>query len=79
VTKGEGAISDDEARAMFGLPPREEDEGEEAARAMLGVVGDGNGTGADEEIDLAAVGTAESDGAEGTETATEEEEVSAAE
>jgi hypothetical protein len=39
VTQGEGAISDDEARAMFGLPPREDTEGEEAARELLGTVG----------------------------------------
>jgi len=39
VTHGEGAMSDDEARAMFGLPPREDTEGEEAARELLGTVG----------------------------------------
>ena len=39
-TKGEAAMSDDEARAMFGLPPRVEDEeAEEAARELLGGVG----------------------------------------
>ncbi|MEA2499474.1 MAG: DNA-directed polymerase subunit beta, partial [Actinomycetota bacterium] len=37
VTTGEGAISDDEARAMWGLPPRVEDsEAVEAARELLG-------------------------------------------
>jgi DNA-directed RNA polymerase subunit beta' len=40
TTTGEGAMSDDEARAMFGLPPRVEDgEAEEAARELLGGVG----------------------------------------
>ncbi len=40
VTTGEGAMSDDEARAMFGLPPRiEDDEAAEAARELLGGVG----------------------------------------
>jgi DNA-directed RNA polymerase subunit beta' len=39
-TTGEGAMSDEEARAMFGLPPRVEDaEAEEAARELLGGVG----------------------------------------
>jgi len=52
VTHGEGAMSDDEARAMFGLPPREDTEGEEAARELLGAVG------------LSAVGEAEADDAE---------------
>jgi len=34
---GEGAISDDEARAMFGLPPRiEDEEAESVARELLG-------------------------------------------
>jgi len=48
-TVGEAAMSDDEARAMFGLPPRiEEDEVSEAARELFGTpmlqsvpVGDG--------------------------------------
>jgi hypothetical protein len=36
-TTGEGAISDDEARAMFGLPPRiEDEEAETVARELLG-------------------------------------------
>jgi DNA-directed RNA polymerase subunit beta' len=36
-TTGEGAISDDEARAMFGLPPRiEDEEAESVARELLG-------------------------------------------
>ena len=40
LTTGEGAMSDDEARAMFGLPPRVGDgEAEEAARELLGGVG----------------------------------------
>jgi DNA-directed RNA polymerase subunit beta' len=40
-TTGEGAISDDEARSMFGLPPRGEsdEEAAEAARELLGGVG----------------------------------------
>jgi hypothetical protein len=42
---------------MFGLPPREDTEGEEAARELLGTVGlsavpDGNG---DDEVDLSAL------------------------
>ncbi|MDQ4064747.1 MAG: DNA-directed RNA polymerase subunit beta', partial [Actinomycetota bacterium] len=48
-TKGAAAISDDEARAIFGLPPREDGEADEAARAVLGMaglqaVGDGDGS-----------------------------------
>jgi DNA-directed RNA polymerase subunit beta' len=41
VTTGDAAISDDEARAMWGLPPREEadEEAAEAARELLGGVG----------------------------------------
>jgi DNA-directed RNA polymerase subunit beta' len=36
-TTGEGAMSDDDARAMFGLPPRaEEEEGASAARQFFG-------------------------------------------
>ncbi|MGH2737030.1 MAG: DNA-directed RNA polymerase subunit beta', partial [Actinomycetota bacterium] len=35
-TTGEGAMSDDEARAMFGLPPREEEEEASAARQIFG-------------------------------------------
>jgi DNA-directed RNA polymerase subunit beta' len=36
-TVGEAAMTDDEARAMFGLPPRiEEDEVSEAARELFG-------------------------------------------
>jgi DNA-directed RNA polymerase subunit beta' len=40
-TTGEPTMSDDEARAMFGLPPREaaEEEAAEAARELLGGVG----------------------------------------
>jgi hypothetical protein len=40
-TTGAAAISDDEARAMFGLPPRapEEEDAAEAARELLGGVG----------------------------------------
>ena len=81
VTKGEGAISDDEARAMFGLPPREDEEAEEAARAMLGVVGDGNGNGSSSEggIDLAAVGGAEDPSSDGETEEGEEEEPATAE
>jgi hypothetical protein len=81
VTKGEGAMSDDEARAMFGLPPREEEDGaEEAARAMLGVVGDGNGEGpaGDGDIDLSAVGSeSDSEAEEGEAETTAEQEVAA--
>jgi len=40
VTTGEGAMSDDEARAIFGLPPRIEDqEAADVARELLGGVG----------------------------------------
>ena len=39
-TTGEPAMNDDEARAMFGLPPRVEDEeAAEQARELLGGVG----------------------------------------
>jgi hypothetical protein len=56
-TMGDAAISDDEARAMFGLPPREEPEEDAAAaaRELLGGVGlqavpdaSGDGEGAEE-------------------------------
>jgi len=61
VTTGEGAMSDEEARAMFGLPPRiEDDEAVEAARELLGGVGltavpgpDGDGESAQEEVSSA--------------------------
>jgi len=65
VTTGEGAMSDEEARAMFGLPPRiEDDEAVEAARELLGGVGltsvpsadgdgDGDGRSAQEEVSSA--------------------------
>jgi DNA-directed RNA polymerase subunit beta' len=52
TTTGEAAMSDEEARAMFGLPPREEadEEAATAAREMLGVVGSsGDGRAAEEE------------------------------
>ena len=61
ITTGEGAISDDEARAIFGLPPRvEDDEAADAARELLGGVGlsavpsgDGSEDGsADAEVDV---------------------------
>ena len=41
LTTGEPALSDDEARAMFGLPARtvEESDAEEAARHLFGGVG----------------------------------------
>ncbi|MDQ4143159.1 MAG: DNA-directed RNA polymerase subunit beta', partial [Actinomycetota bacterium] len=42
VTTGEGAISDEEAREMFGLPPRlEEEEAASAARELFGTPGSG--------------------------------------
>ncbi|HEV2757630.1 MAG TPA: DNA-directed RNA polymerase subunit beta' [Actinomycetota bacterium] len=55
TTTGQPSMSDDEARAMFGLPPRvEDDDAATAARELLGGVGltavpspDGDGTGAD--------------------------------
>jgi DNA-directed RNA polymerase subunit beta' len=64
-TTGEGAISDDEARAMFGLPPRPEtaEEAAEAARELLGGVG------------LQAVPDVSGDGEEIDVTETEDEEV----
>jgi DNA-directed RNA polymerase subunit beta' len=61
ITTGEGAISDDEARAIFGLPPRpiEESEAAEAARELLGGVGlsavpsgDGSDGAGDGEVDV---------------------------
>ena len=58
TTTGEGAMSDEEARAMFGLPPRiDDDEATEAARELLGAgatlsaVPSGDGS---SEVDLAA-------------------------
>jgi hypothetical protein len=37
VTTGEGAMTDEEAREMFGLPPKiEDEEAAEAARELLG-------------------------------------------
>jgi DNA-directed RNA polymerase subunit beta' len=65
-TTGEGAMSDEEARAMFGLPPRVEDaEAEEAARELLGGVGlaavpSGDGEG-DGEVSLTESEEAESE------------------
>jgi DNA-directed RNA polymerase subunit beta' len=65
-TTGEGAMSDEEARAMFGLPPRVEDaEAEEAARELLGGVGlaavpSGDGEG-DGEVSLSESEEAESE------------------
>jgi DNA-directed RNA polymerase subunit beta' len=62
MTTGEGAMSDDDARAMFGLPPRIEDSDvAETARELLGggslqAVGALDGDG---EVDLAAVGMTE--------------------
>ncbi len=47
-TTGEGAISDEEAREMFGLPAREAADAEETARELLGVsaaAGGGGGGG----------------------------------
>jgi DNA-directed RNA polymerase subunit beta' len=62
MTTGEGAMSDDDARAMFGLPPRIDDSDvAETARELLGgaslqAVGALDGDG---EVDLAAVGMTE--------------------
>ncbi len=91
-TTGEGAISDEEARAMFGLPPRDAGEAEEAARELLGGVGltavpSGDGEGGDgalfsateESAEEAALSEVVAEG-ESDETAeTTEEEVRAAE
>ncbi|HYI45469.1 MAG TPA: DNA-directed RNA polymerase subunit beta' [Actinomycetota bacterium] len=65
-TLGEGAISDEEARAMFGLPPREDGAAEEAARELLGVSGV-----------LAAVGSGDGDGTPATDPLSIAEEPSA--
>jgi DNA-directed RNA polymerase subunit beta' len=62
MTTGEGAMSDDDARAMFGLPPRIDDSDvAETARELLGsgslqAVGSLDGDG---EVDLASVGMSE--------------------
>jgi DNA-directed RNA polymerase subunit beta' len=62
MTTGEGAMSDDDARAMFGLPPRIDDSDvAETARELLGsgslqAVGSLDGDG---EVDLASVGMTE--------------------
>jgi DNA-directed RNA polymerase subunit beta' len=75
MTTGEGAMSDDDARAMFGLPPRIDDSDvAETARELLGggslqAVGSLDGDG---EADLGAVGMTE-------EEVTEEEVTTAAE
>lgn len=73
-------MSDDEARAMFGLPPREDTEGEEAARELLGTVGLSavpSGDGTDDEVDLSALaGDGETQPAE--EAAIHEEEATSA-
>jgi DNA-directed RNA polymerase subunit beta' len=55
-TTGQPAMSDDEARAMFGLPPRvEDDEAAEQARELLGGVGlAAVPEGGSHEVDLAA-------------------------
>jgi hypothetical protein len=45
VTTGEGAMSDDEARAMFGLPPREEADEDMASFIGLSSVPSGDGDG----------------------------------
>ncbi|MDQ3646436.1 MAG: DNA-directed RNA polymerase subunit beta' [Actinomycetota bacterium] len=65
TTAGEPAMSDDDARAMFGLPPRiADDDAEEAARELLGGVGSlqavpsGDGDGLTE-ASLAAAGMSE--------------------
>jgi DNA-directed RNA polymerase subunit beta' len=71
-TTGEGAMSDEEARSMFGLPPRVEDaEAEEAARELLGGVGlaavpSGDGEG-DGEVSLSEPQEAVSEEAESEE------------
>jgi DNA-directed RNA polymerase subunit beta' len=59
ITTGEGAISDDEARAIFGLPPRpmEDSEAADAARELLGGVGlsavpSGDGADGDGSVDV---------------------------
>jgi DNA-directed RNA polymerase subunit beta' len=65
-TTGEAAMSDEEARAMFGLPPREEGADEEAAsaaRELLGGVGlqavpSGDGEGPEAEAEEEEVSTA---------------------
>ena len=55
-TTGQPAMSDDDARAMFGLPPRvEDDEAAESARELLGGVGlTAVPEGGSHEVDLAA-------------------------
>ncbi len=63
VTTGQGAMSDEEARAMFGLPPRSEEEATASAayelfgdglRAVPDAEGDGEVAGSDEEVTSAA-------------------------
>ena len=70
LTTGEAAMSDEEARAMFGLPPKiEDEEAESAARELLGGVG------------LTAVPSSDGDGAVADgmhETSAETEDVSTA-
>jgi DNA-directed RNA polymerase subunit beta' len=76
MTTGEGAMSDDDARAMFGLPPRIDDtDVAETARELLGggslqAVGSLDGEG---EADLAAVGMSEEDVPEEVSTVAEAE------
>ncbi|HEY7874114.1 MAG TPA: DNA-directed RNA polymerase subunit beta' [Actinomycetota bacterium] len=66
MTTGEGAISDDEARAIFGLPPRpiEDSEAADAARELLGGVGlsavpSGDGADGSGEVDVDVTETSE--------------------
>jgi DNA-directed RNA polymerase subunit beta' len=76
MTTGEGAMSDDDARAMFGLPPRIDDtDVAETARELLGggslqAVGSLDGDG---EVDLAAAGMTEEDVPEEVSTVAEAE------
>ncbi|HEX2295278.1 MAG TPA: hypothetical protein VHN37_08220, partial [Actinomycetota bacterium] len=68
TTTGQPSISDDEARAMFGLPPKVEDEdAASAARELLGGVG------------LTAVPSPDGDGVSGDGTGADAEDVSVAE
>jgi DNA-directed RNA polymerase subunit beta' len=63
TTTGEGAISDDDAREMWGLPPRSEDDLAADAQELFGggtlqavpSQSDGDGTGAEEEEEVSAV------------------------
>ena len=57
VTTGDAAMSDDEARAMFGLPPREETDEDVASFIGLTAVPSEDGESGDGEVSVAEEAT----------------------